>query len=68
MVVSKNVILSEAKHLYNALKHEFGFFAMLRMTFNRSPLNFPEKMGAAQDLRFHVAQTYGSSFHFSAQK
>ena len=32
-------MLSEAKHLYNALKHELGFFAMLRMTINRSPLN-----------------------------
>ena len=31
-------MLSEAKHLYNALKCELGFFAMLRMTINRSPL------------------------------
>ena len=32
-------MLSEAKHLYNALKRELGFFAMLRMTINRSPFN-----------------------------
>ena len=30
-------MLSEAKHLYNALKCELGFFAMLRMTIKRSP-------------------------------
>lgn len=30
-------MLSEAKHLYNVHKGELGFFAMLRMTMNRSP-------------------------------
>ena len=34
-VVSKDVMLSEAKHLYNALKCELGFFAMLRMTIGK---------------------------------
>ena len=31
-------MLSEAKHLYNALKCELGFFALLRMTINRRSL------------------------------
>ena len=34
--VSKNVMLSGAKHLYNALNRELRFFATLRMTINRN--------------------------------
>ena len=34
-------MLSEEKHLYNALKRELGFFATLIMTINRGhPFNF----------------------------